>query len=241
MKQRFLLLLAVSIISFSACAQNEKVINDANAQSRSVGSFHAIRIEDGVDLYLTQGNQEAVAVSAGNEEYRDNIVTKVENGVLHIYYGEKSGFNITWKNRKLRAYISAKAIDEIKASGGSDVIIQGTLSATKLSFDLSGGSDFVGEVKATELEIEQSGGSDVSISGTAANLKVSGSGGSDFNGYKLVADYVVIHVSGGSDAQLMVNKELYAEASGGSDIDYRGNPEIRHKSSSGGSSVTKRG
>jgi hypothetical protein len=56
-----------------------------------------------------------------------------------------------------------------------------------------------------------------------------------------VADYVVIHVSGGSDAQLMVNKELYAEASGGSDIDYRGNPEIRHKSSSGGSSVTKRG
>jgi hypothetical protein len=148
MKQRFLLLLAVSIISFSACAQNEKVINDANVQSRSVGSFHAIRIEDGVDLYLTQGSQEAVAVSAGNEEYRDNIVTKVENGVLHIYYGEKSGFNITWKNRKLRAYISAKAIDEIKASGGSDVIIQGTLSATKLSFDLSGGSDFVGEVKA---------------------------------------------------------------------------------------------
>ena len=212
-----------------------------NAQARSVGSFHAIKVEDGVDLYLTQGNQEAVAVSASNEEYRDNIVTKVENGVLRIYYGERSGFSITWKNRKLKAYISAKALDEIKASGGSDVIIQGTLTATKLNFDLSGGSDFIGDVKSTELEIEQSGGSDVSISGTATNLKVSGSGGSDFNGYKLVADYVVIHVSGGSDAQLMVNKELYAEASGGSDIDYKGNPDIRHKSSSGGSSVTKRG
>ena len=241
MKQRFLLLLAGSILSLSACAQNEKVINDANAQKRSIGSFHAIKIEDGVDLYLTQGDQEAVAVSASNDEYRDNIITKVEDGVLKIYYGERSGFNITWKNRKLRAYISAKAIDEIKASGGSDVLIQGTLTATKLNLDLSGGSDFVGEVKATELEIEQSGGSDVSISGTATNLKVSGSGGSDFNGYKLTTDFVVIHVSGGSDAQLMVNKELYAEASGGSDIDYRGNPEIRHKSSSGGSSVTKRG
>jgi len=239
MKLRCLTLLAVSIISISACAQNEKVINDANAQTRSVGSFHAIRIEDGVDLYLTLGNQEAVAVSASNDDYRDKIVTKVEDGVLKIYYGE--GFNISWRNRKLRAYISAKAIDEIKASGGSDVLIQGTLSATKLNLDLSGGSDFVGEVKATELEIEQSGGSDVSISGTATNLKISGSGGSDFNGYKLAADYVVIHVSGGSDAQLMVNKELYAEASGGSDIDYRGNPDIRHKSSSGGSSVTKRG
>ncbi len=239
MKQRFLLLLTVSIISFSACAQNEKVINDANAQTRTVGSFHSIQIEDGVDLYLTQGNQEAVAVSAANDEYRDKIVTKVENGVLKIYYRE--GFNITWKSRKLRAYISAKTIEEIKASGGSDVLIQGTLSANKLIFDLSGGSDFVGEVKATELEIEQSGGSDVTISGTATNLKIKGSGGSDFSGYKLAADYVVIHVSGGSDAQLMVNKELYAEASGGSDIDYRGNPDIRHKSSSGGSSVTKRG
>jgi len=239
MKLRCLMLIAVSIIAFSACAQNEKVINDANAQARTVGSFHAIKVQDGVDLYLIQGNEEAVAVSASNDEYRDNIVTKVEDGVLKIYYGE--GFNISWKNRKLRAYVSAKAIDEIKAYGGSDVLIQGTLSATKLNLDLSGGSDFVGEVKSTELEIEQSGGSDVSISGTATNLKIRGSGGSDFSGYKLAADYVVIHVSGGSDAQLMVNKELYAEASGGSDIDYRGNPEIRHKSSSGGSSVTKRG
>ena len=239
MKLRCLMLIAVSIITFSACAQNEKVINDANAQARTVGSFHAIKVQDGVDLYLTQGNQEAVAVSASNDEYRDKIVTKVEDGVLKIYYGE--GFNISWRNRKLRAYVSAKTIEEIKAYGGSDVLIQGTLSATKLNLDLSGGSDFVGEVKATELEIEQSGGSDVSISGTATNLKISGSGGSDFNGYKLAADYVVIHVSGGSDAQLMVNKELYAEASGGSDIDYKGNPDIRHKSSSGGSSVTKRG
>ena len=240
MKHRVLLML-VCFIAFSACAQNEKTFNDANAQSRSVGSFHAIRIEDGIDLYLTQGNEEAVAVSASKDEYRDKITTKVENGVLFVYYGEERGFNITWRDRKLRAYISVRDIDEIKASSGSDVILKGTLTAKKLMLDLSGGSDFVGDVKSTELEIEMSGGSDVNISGSANNLKVNGSGGSDFNGYKLAAEYVIIQVSGGSDAQLNVTKELFAEASGGSDIDYRGSPEIKRKSSSGGSSVTKRG
>ena len=240
MKQ-YVLLLAVCFITSSACAQNEKTFNDANAQSRSVGSFHAIRIEDGIDLYLTQGNEEAVAVSASKDEYRDKITTKVENGVLHVFYGDERGFSMSWRDRKLRAYISVKNIDEIKASSGSDVIIKGTLNSNKLMLDLSGGSDFVGDVKSTELEIEISGGSDVSISGTASNLKVNGSGGSDFNGYKLATEYVIIQVSGGSDAQLNVSKELFAEASGGSDIDYRGNPEIKRKSSSGGSSVTKRG
>ncbi len=239
MKQSCLLFI-VALIGVSACAQNEKVISDANATIRSVSEFHAIQIGDGIDLYLTQGNEQAVAVSANKEEYRNQIVTRVENGVLKIYFKQEGGFNLTWRDRKLRTYISAKTIDEIKASGGSDIIVQGSLAATKLSLDLSGGSDFVGELKTTELFITMSGGSDVHVKGKTANLKVEANGGSDFKGYELQADYVIIEVRGGSDAQLSVSKELYAEASGGSDIYYKGNPQIKRNSAGGGGSITRR-
>ena len=136
MKLSFLLFIACTI-GLTASAQNDsKVINDANAQPRNVGgSFHAIVISHGIDLYLTQGTEEAVAVSASKDEYRDKIITKVENGTLKVYYNED--WNFTWKSRKLRAYISVKNLDALEASGGSDVIVKGLLTADKLQFDLT--------------------------------------------------------------------------------------------------------
>jgi hypothetical protein len=107
--------------------------------------------------------------------------------------------------------------------------------------DLSGGSDFNGQVTATNLTIDQSGGSDTHIKGKAVNLRVEASGGSDFNGYELTAEYAIFKASGGSDAEITVTKELAAEASGGSDVSYKGSPVIKYKSSSGGSSVKSRG
>ena len=59
----------------AAVAQNPKVIDDPHAQQRTVGDFHGIQIGGGFELYLTQSDQEAVAVSASDREYRDRIVT----------------------------------------------------------------------------------------------------------------------------------------------------------------------
>lgn len=238
--KRYIILLVFSFFTLSSIAQTEKIFTDANAVPRKVDAFHAIMVEDGIDIYLTQGNEEAVAVSANKDDYRDKIVTKVVDGVLKIFYKNESGISITWRDRKLRAYVSVKNIDELRASGGSDIIVRGTITAGKLAMNLSGGSDFVGNIKSTELIIGMSGGSDLTISGTATNLKVNASGGSDFNGDNLQAEYAIVDVSGGSDARISVSKELFAEATGGSDIDYKGTPVIKYSSSSGGGSITRR-
>lgn len=224
-----------AIIAFS----QDKVINDANVEKRSVSGFHAIDVEDGIDLFITQGSEEALAVSANNLKYRDRIKTVVKNGVLRIYFDDE-GFNF-FRDRRLRAYVSVKSLDEINASGGSDVDIKQGFSGTKLRLSLSGGGDFYGKVTVTNLDVDLSGGSDAQISGTATTLYVEASGGSDFKGYELAADNAKVNVSGGSDAQVTVNKELTADASGGGDVMYRGNGTVRNVSASGGSSVTKRG
>jgi hypothetical protein len=170
-------------------------------------------------------------------------MTVVENGVLKIYYENNnwSGWNWTWTNRKLKAYVSVKNIDGLRASGGSDVNINGTLSVPKLKLEVSGGSDFKGNVNVTDMDLRQSGGSDADISGHAVNLVVEASGGSDLNAYELIADNCTASCSGGSDIDITVNKELNAHASGGSDIHYRGSAVVKKNSSSGGSSVSKRG
>ena len=238
--KKFLLLLSLVGLVVTLQAQ-DKVISDANAVKRSVKNFHAIQAGDGIDLYVSQGSEEAVAVSASKPEYRDKITTVVEDGILKIYYGPKSDWHFTFNsNRKLKAYVSFKTIEGLSGSGGSDVYVNGTIKVPKLKLSLSGGSDFKGAVETDDLNLSASGGSDVVISGRATNLKIDASGGSDFKGYDLSSETCYAEGSGGSDMQIRVSKELNVNTSGGSDVYYKGSPSIKELKTSGGGSVSKR-
>jgi hypothetical protein len=234
---KHLLISILLLINLMAIGQ-EKTFYEANAEKRTVGNFQAIRVSDGIDLYIMQGEEEGVVVSATEIAQRDKMRTVVENGELKIFIGT-GGFN--WKGRKFKAYVSVKTLNKLRAAGGSDIIVQGALKLDKLQLVLTGGSDFTGQVAVTDLTVDQSGGSDARIKGNVVNLKINASGGSDFKGGDLIAEYAIIDTSGGSDATLTVNKEMAAEASGGSDVNYKGNPVIKYKSATGGGSVTKRG
>jgi len=231
MQKLFGVLLMIAMIT---TASAQKTIKDANAQKRNVSGFHAIEIGGGIDLYLSQG-EEAVAVSASKDEYRDKIITEVKNGVLKIWFDWKNNIRIDWSNRKLKAYVSFKNLDALHASGGSDVDVDGSIKTAKLDLEVSGGSDFDGRIESDELKVNASGGSDVKISGKAARLTIDASGGSDFGGYDFAADFCNVEASGGSDVHVTVNKELNANASGGSDVYYKGNGLIRDLKTGGGS------
>ena len=237
MKKIYLSFFALAFL-ISAYSQQTETIRDANAQERKATGFHAIQIEDGIDLYLSEGKEESLAISA-SKEFQPKVISVVENGVLRIYFdGDRL---IGWRNRNLKAYVSFKQLDKISASGGADVIVKGSISSKTLTMKLSGGSDFIGKVTVEDLDIHQSGGSDVRISGTAGNVKINASGGSDFKGYDLSSAITDLQASGGSDAEITVSKELSIEASGGSDVHYKGDAVIKRSSSSGGSGVSKRG
>ena len=238
MKKYFLL----SILFVSALAINaQKIINDANAERRPVKSFHAVKVSGGIDLYISEGD-EAIAVSARDAETRNYIKTEVVDGVLKIWFEWKNGRNIFMStNKQLKAYVSYKKLDALSASGGCDIIVDGTITQSSLSINISGGSDFKGKVAVQDLKVESSGGSDVDISGKASRLSAEVSGGSDLNGYDLVTETTSVEASGGSDVEITVNKELNARASGGSDVFYRGSASVSEVKSSGSSSVKKTG
>ena len=230
---------AVFAIVVTAMAQ-KSVINDPNAAVRTInGSFHAIKISGGIDLYLSQYETESVAVSASSEKYRDNIKTVVENNTLRIYYD--GGNSWTSGDKKLKAYVSFKTLQKLQASGACDVQVAGTITSNSLALDMSGASDFKGAVKVENLSIDLNGASDARISGTATNVSVESTGASDVKAYDLVTDMCTAKASGASDINITVNKELNAHASGASDIFYRGTAVVKELQASGASSVSKKG
>ena len=237
--KKFLVSLA-AMLSIAIAWSQKTLVNDANAEQRILtGSFNAIKVSGGIDLYLSQYETESIAVSASEEKYRENIKTVIENGTLKIYYdGDKL---LHWGNKKLKAYISFKNLEKLTASGASDVQVAGTIAVPSLSIDCSGASDFKGAVKVNNLVMELSGASDVKISGTASVVSIQSSGASDVKGYDLIPEVCTAKASGASDINITVNKELNAHASGASDIYFKGDGVIKDIHTSGASSVSKKG
>jgi Putative auto-transporter adhesin, head GIN domain len=227
-------ILAVLFMSISLTAQQ---VNDPNAEVRAAKDFHGISVSNAFDVYLNQGNEEAVAVSAASAKDRDMIKVEVKSGILHI------SLDKDWKwtkgNKKLKAYVSFKQIDQLKVSGACDVIIAGTLKADALSINQSGASDIKGTLDVNKLTVDLSGASDMTVTGKATQISVEVSGASDFKGYDLVTEICDARASGASDIRITVNKELSAQASGASDVKYRGNGTTKDIKSSGSSSVSK--
>ncbi|HEU5364140.1 MAG TPA: head GIN domain-containing protein [Hanamia sp.] len=231
----FLLILftAFSIESFS-----QTIINDRNAEVRNVSSFSAIKVSGGIDVYLSQSDDYALAVSASDDKFKDAIKTEVKDGVLNISYnGSAIRFS---SNPRLRAYISFKTLQSLEGSGACDFMINGNFKGNNLRIKLSGACDIKGNINFENVDLNLSGASTVKIKGSVTNIKISASGASDIKNYDLVADNCIADISGASDIKITVNKSLNAKASGASSLYYKGNPEKKDVSSSGASAVSQR-
>lgn len=214
-------------------------INDPNAEVREAKNFHGISVSHAFDVYLSQSNEEAVAVSAASDKDKAQIKVEVRNGILYIGWDNK-GMKWGSGNKKLKAYVSFKDIDKLSVSGACDVYIAGTLKTDDLKVDMSGASDLKeGKLDVNKLYVDISGASDMRVTGRATQLSIEASGASSFKAYDLITDNCDARASGASDIKVTVNKELSAQASGASDIHYKGNGVIRDIKSSGSSSVSK--
>lgn len=213
-------------------------VNDPNAEVRKVETFHGISVSSAFDVYLSQSTEEAVAVSAKETKYRDNIIVEVKDGILYIKYDNK-GLKWMKGDKDLKAYISFKMIDKLNVSGACDVFITGTLKADVLDINQSGASDMKGTIEAKKLTVDLSGASDLKITGKASEVDIEASGASSFVGFDLVTDNCNARASGASDIRVTVNKELSAHASGASDVRYKGDGVIKDIKTSGSSSVSR--
>ena len=234
-----ILFLGICLAQIAVLSAQKTIIQDPNAQQRTVTGFHGISVSNSIDLYISQGD-EAVAVSASDSKDINRIITRVENGILVIKFDNTGKIGWNMGNKNFKAYVSFKNLDKLSASGSSDIYVKGSITGGDLDLHLSGSSDFKGDVKLDKLDIEQSGSSDVDISGSAATAAITASGASDVKGYGLVTDNCSVQASGSSDIRITVNKELNAHASGASDIYYKGTAVIRDLHSSGSSSVSRK-
>lgn len=238
MKKNFFSLLLLAGLVTNSFAQ--RTINDANAEKRTVGSFHGIEVATGIQLTLTKGATEEVAVSASEIEFRDKIVTEVVNGVLKIHYETKTGaVNRKNENKKLKAYVSYKSLDLLHVTTGAEVNLDGVLEATTLELKANTGGLVKGEINIGTLNVDQNTGSRITFTGKVDKLEAEGDTGSKFQGENLTTNTCIVEMSTGAGIYISVEKELNVKANTGGYIKYKGNAGIREIKTNTGGTVSR--
>ena len=228
------------IAGFIAPAFTQKTIHDLNAEKRSVSGFHGIDVATGIELMLTGGSTEEVAVSASTSEYRDKIITRVENGILKIHYETKFGaINRRNETKGLKAYVSYKTLDQLNVNTGAEVNIEGTLNSNSFELDANTGGLVKGTISIGTLKVNQNTGSKITLTGKADKLEIEGDTGSKFLGEELNVTSCDVKVSTGAGVYITVEKEMSVNANTGGYIKYKGNAGIRDIKTHTGGTVTR--
>ena len=227
------------LILVSAIGINTTFAGNSNeTEIREVKKFNAIKVSEGIDLYITMGDTEEVKIVA-NEDVIDDLVTEVKDGTLRIYMKDSNWFN--WnRSRTRKAYVTINELVALTASSGADIKSENTLKGESLKVKASSGSDVEIDVFYKNFSLDTSSGSDAEISGKTKNLEAEASSGSDIKAQNLESTICKLRASSGSDITVKVSGELYAKASSGADIRYYGNPDIRDINESSGGDVTQK-
>jgi hypothetical protein len=213
----------------------QKTFNEPNAQKRAVSGYHGVAVSGSIDLYLTQGTEETVAISANDPKWVNKVITEVRDGVLHIYMENKSKVNVdlSFNTKKIRAYVSVKNIDYLSSAGSGKVHIEGTIKADKLKINISGSGDMKGDLAVNDLSVGLSGSANADYSGKAekSDFHISGSG--NIGTYELSSALCEVSISGSGNVRTTVTKELSAHISGSGNVSIKGDGMVRDYTTSG--------
>ena len=197
---------------------------------RSVGPFTGVKVSSGVDVYLRQGNEQAVTVEA-DENLHEYIITEVKGGILHVY----TEISIRDSERE-RVYVTMKDINSVETTSAGDVIGETPVKSDRLELSASSAGDITLEIYAKEVDVDISSSGDMTLTGDTDNLKADLSSAGDLKAYDLKSREADVNVSSAGDADINVTEKITARASSAGDINYTGDPKYidAHTSSAGG-------
>lgn len=201
------------------------------SENRNISSkFEKIDIQQGIRLYLTQGNTTSLKVEA-DENILDLLITEVENNELKIYFKKN-----VYKAKARNVYLTTKNISSIEASSGSSVKTENTWQSSDFQINTSSGSSVKINVNANAVTSSSSSGSTIKLYGKTNTFSAKASSGSSIDADELLSKNVSAKVSSGANIRVNASGKLTAKASSGGSIGYEGNPtEINKDTSSGGS------
>jgi hypothetical protein len=205
-------------------------------EDRQVGSFHKIKSEGAMDIYVTQGQAKSAVIEAD-----DNIVPLVElvQDGDRLVVRLKRGYDVSSHN-PINVYLTTPEIDEASLAGSGNLNFSGKFNAkSDMKFSVSGSGNLKGDVNAPAVKAAIAGSGDIDLRGETKDVNLSIAGSGNFGGDQLMSENVNVSIAGSGNANVYASVKLTAKIAGSGDVNYKGSPSVS-SSVAGSGSVNKR-
>ena len=225
-----LIALTLFLASLIACSSGKQGNGNIASENRTITTaFTEIKVQQGINLYLSQGNDVDLKVEA-DENLIELLISEVDNGVLKLYFKE----NIQRATAK-NVYLTTASISKINCSSGASVVSETPFTINSLELDSSSGSAIKMTVNSENIKTASSSGSKITLQGQTTTFEGDSSSGSTIDADKLKSSNASVSVSSGANISIFTSNTITAKASSGGNIHYKGTPkQVTKESSSGG-------
>lgn len=225
----FTLFLASLVSCFQGIQGNGTIISENRNISES---FSEIKVQQGINLFLSQGNNVDLKVET-DENLMELLISEVDNGVLKLYFKE----NVYLAKAK-NVYLTTSQISKLESSSGATVLSETTFESNSLELDASSGSSIKMKINAQQVKTSSSSGSRIVLEGTASTFSGDSSSGSTIDAERLESSNATVSASSGSSISIFASENLKASASSGANIHYKGTPKQVSKDNSSGGNIS---
>ena len=204
-----------------------------SSKELAIDPFHSIELGSAFKVNVHSAPT-CRAVLAGDSNLLDHVKAEVSNGVLFLEL--PSGTSIQQK-QDLSLELWMPKLNNATLSGAVELNLL-DFQQDQLTLSSSGASEILLEGQLDHMDAELSGASSFVVKGKVAELVVDASGASEVHGRECQADKVKAELSGASDMEITVLRELAAQCSGASDLNYWGTPQVLQADATGSSDIT---
>jgi hypothetical protein len=206
-------------------------------EDRPVAPFHAVRLVGAIDLVVTQGPTDALAIEGESDQLKE-VRVEVRDGILIISH--PTGWSLwSWfrvPSAAPRAIVRARALNRIAVEGSGDARAQLLTVNDKFEIQVTGSGDVqIATLAAQAVDVRIAGSGDVRLGGAVLEETVRIAGSGDFFGGELNSASCRISIAGSGNALVWTRDKLDVSISGSGDLQYYGQPAVTQSVSGSGS------
>jgi hypothetical protein len=202
----------------------------AETEQRSVKGFDGVYASGPVQVFLTEGNREAVTVTVEGIEL-DKIITEVVGNKLEVK--PKTGA-FTSGNPDIRVQITYTRIREVRSASGARLFCETALTGDKVELNVNTGGSAEVRVDVNTLASTVISGAELSVSGRAQNHEVTVNTGGKLNAFELLCENAFVKIGSGGFAEVFASELIEGTVKSAGGLRFKGDPKKERIETSGG-------
>jgi len=207
-------------------------------ETRIVPPFTRLKIQDQVNVFITQGNTQEVKVEAG-KNLISLVRTEVNYDVLSIKDDNKCNWSRSYKN-KINVYVTVPKLTHINFDGSGQVKSLNTITGDMIDVLTNSAGDMELTLDMYEVISHLHGSTDMILHGKSNLHGIWHSGEGYLRCSDLKTDVTWTYLIGAGNEYLNAKDQLSATLKGIGDVYYSGNPTVNSTATSSGKLIHQR-